>query len=77
MEEWKELWLNGFKYVDVFETAKNGLVQAVCKKPRQIEPEKLKAALEFEFNLPHPNGRRLDLADKAKECFGKRLGMKL
>jgi hypothetical protein len=75
--EWKELWLNGFKYVDVFETAKNGLVQAVCKKPRQIEPDKLKAALEFEFNLPHPNGRRLDLADKAKECFGKRLGIKL
>lgn len=75
--EWKELWLNGFKYVDVFETAKNGLVQAVCKRPRQIEPDKLKAALEFEFDLPHPSGERLGLADKAKECFGKRLGISL
>lgn len=75
--EWKELWLNGFKYVDVFETAKNGLIQAVCKKPRQVEPEKLRAALEFEFDLPHPNGKRLGLADKAIESFEKRLGIKL
>ena len=75
--EWKELWLNGFKYVDTFETAKNGLVQAVCKKPRELDIDKLREALEFEFDLPHPNGERLGLAEKAKECFGKRLGIEL
>lgn len=75
--EWKELWLNGFKYVDTFETAKNGLVQAVCKKPRELDIDKLREALEFEFDLPHPHGKRLDLADKAKESFSKRLGISL
>lgn len=73
--EWKELWLNGFKYVDTFETAKNGLVQAVCKKPRELDIAKLKEALEFEFDLPHPGGKRLGLAEKAKQAFAQRLGI--
>lgn len=75
--EWKELWLNGFKFVDTFETAKNGLVQAVCKKPRELDIDALRDALEFEFDLPHPAGKRLDLASKAKQAFSKRLGIDL
>jgi hypothetical protein len=75
--EWKELWLHGFKYVDTFETAKNGLIMAVCKKPREINVDKLREALEFEFDLPHPNGKRLGLAEEAKAAFGKRLGIEL
>jgi hypothetical protein len=75
--EWKELWLQGFKHVDVFETAKNGLIQAVAKRPHALDIDKLRDALEFEFDLPHPNDKRLGLAEEAKEAFSKRLGIKL
>lgn len=73
--EWKELWLTGFKHVETFETAKNGLVQAVCRRPRPVDIAKLKEALEFEFDLPHPNGKRLGLTEKAKAAFSERLGI--
>jgi hypothetical protein len=69
--------LNEFKYVDTFETAKNGLVQAVCKKPKPFDIELLREAIEFEFDLPHPNEKRLGLADRAKQAFSERLGIKL
>jgi hypothetical protein len=58
-------------------TAKNGLVQAVGFNARQIGEDELRAAIEFEFNVPHPEGRRLGMAEEAKAAFSKRLGMKL
>jgi hypothetical protein len=75
--EFKELFLTGFKQCQVMPTAKNGLILAVSKGPKTIDPEKLSRALEFEFDLPHPNGKRLGLADEAKAAFSKKLGIKL
>jgi c-di-GMP-related signal transduction protein len=75
--EFKELVQNGFKTVDTFLTAKNGLVQAVGSNPKKISVEELRDAIEFEFNLPHPGGLRLGMADEAKEAFSKRLGVEL
>jgi hypothetical protein len=75
--EFKELFQSGFKNVEVFPTAKNGLVCAVSRFPKPFTEDELRAALEFEFNLPHPNGKRLGLADEAKAAFSKRLGLKL
>lgn len=37
----------------------------------------LGAALEFEFNLPYADGSTMGLVEYAKECFGKRLGVKI
>lgn len=75
--EFKELFLTRFKQCDVMPTAKNGLILAVAKGPKRVDPALLSAALEFEFNLPHPNGKRLDLVDEAKAAFSKKLGIKL
>jgi hypothetical protein len=75
--EFKELFLTRFKQCEVSPTAKNGLVLAVAKGPKTLDPDLLRAALEFEFNLPHPNGKRLDLAEEAKAAFSKKLGIKL
>ena len=75
--EFKELVLNGFKTVEVFNTAKNGLVQAVGINPRPISKEDLLAAIEFEFDLPHPGGRRLGMVKEAKAAFSQRLGIEL
>ena len=52
-------------------------MQAVGSNPRQIEADELRAALEFEFNVPHPEGRRLGMAEEAKKAFSERLGLKL
>jgi hypothetical protein len=75
--EFAELHMHGFKSVDTFFTAKSGCVQAVAWNPRKIEPDALRAAIEFEFNVPHPEGRRLNMAEEAKAAFSKRLGIKL
>lgn len=75
--EFKTLVQHGFKHVETFLTAKNGLVQAVGANARKIEADELRAAIEFEFNVPHPGGRRLDMVDEAKAAFSKRLGMAL
>jgi hypothetical protein len=75
--EFKELILNGYKTVDTFLTAKNGLVLAVGSNPRPVSVEELRAAIEFEFNLPHPGERRLGMVDEAKAAFSKRLGVKI
>lgn len=37
----------------------------------------LRAALQHEFNLPYPDGRRMGLADEAVAAFSKRLGVNL
>lgn len=75
--EFAELHLYGFKSVETFMTAKSGCVQAVAWNARKIEPDVLRAALEFEFDVPHPEGRRLGMAEEAKAAFSQRLGIKL
>lgn len=75
--EFAELMLFGFKNVDTFMTAKSGCVQAVADNAKTFSPKALREALEFEFDVPHPEGRRLGMAEKAKAAFSKRLGVEL
>lgn len=74
-QEFGALWGERFESVTVSESVNN--CQAVCRRPRAIEPAELAAALEFEFDLPYPDGKRMGLADEAKAAFGKRLGIHL
>lgn len=48
----------------------------VCSRPRWT-PDRLAQAIDFEFNLPYPDGTRMDLAHAARAAFEKRLGVKL
>ena len=75
--EFKELVLNGFKNVETFNTAKNGLVQAVGSNPRVVSIDDLRAAIEFEFDLPHPSNKRRGMVKEAKDAFSKRLGVEI
>jgi len=75
--EFSELIRHGYRHVDTFLTAKNGLVQAVGSNARQIGVDELRVAIEFEFNVPHPEGRRLGMVEEAKAAFSKRLGIQL
>jgi hypothetical protein len=45
--------------------------------PKGINPKVLSQALELEFDLPYADGTTMGLVDFAKECFGKRLKIKL
>ena len=42
-----------------------------------VNPERLAEALDFEFDLPYPDGTTLGLADRARKVFEKRLGITL
>ena len=43
-------------------------------KPK-LDLEKLGEALEFEFNLPYPDGTTMGLSERARQAFEKRLGI--
>lgn len=43
----------------------------------KIDPAALAAALDFEFELPYPDGSRLGLSDRARKAFEHRLGITL
>ena len=42
-----------------------------------IDKDRLKEALEFEFELPYPDGTTMGLSGRAKEAFSKRLDIDL
>ena len=46
------------------------------KKP-EIDPAALAAALDFEFELPYPDGTRMGLSQRARDAFEHRLGITL
>lgn len=73
--EFYDLFKEFFDIVKVDECNQN--VQAICAKPKKINAKRLKAALEFEFDLPYPDGTRMDLVSAAKQAFFNRLGIKL
>lgn len=64
-----------FDRVDI-RTMQPGL-SATCRNPKRIDPDQLRAALEFEFDLPHPRDKSLGLAVEAKAAFAERLGLNL
>lgn len=64
-----------------FDTVKCGYrpqsVYAICANPVKPYPERLAKALEFEFDLPYPDGSRMGMVKEAKVAFSKRLGIEL
>lgn len=75
LQEFYGLFKEFFAVVKVNDSNHN--VQAVCSNPLQINAKDLRKALEFEFDLPYPDGSRMGLVDEAIEAFSQRLGMKL
>lgn len=61
-----------FKYVDVKYVIGNTNVLAICRGSI-LDYDKLVEALEFEFNLPYPDGKRLGMVDEAIAAFDERL----
>ncbi len=74
-KEFYELFSPFFGRVQIGEKSAN--VTAICADPVQIDPIRLAKAIEFEFDLPYPDGSRMGLVDEAKAAYGKRLGLKL
>lgn len=54
-------------------TSKRGTVYCICRGPKlDFSMEELKEAVDFEFNLPYPDGERLNMHDQAWKVFSKR-----
>jgi len=68
--QFRELFETVFESVEISEQSNN--VQAICRRPRAIDPASLRAALEFEFDLPYPDGSRMGLVNQAIDAFLKR-----
>ncbi|MEM8833046.1 MAG: ParB N-terminal domain-containing protein [Pseudomonadota bacterium] len=64
-----------FARVNISEACNN--VQAIAAQPKPVDPAKLAKALEFEFDLPYPDGTNMGLVDEAKAAFTKRLGIEI
>lgn len=75
VKEFTELFGEFFQRVKVHLARTN--VEAIAWDPKPVRPAKLRRALELEFNLPYPDGSRMDLVDRAISAFSKRLGVKL
>jgi hypothetical protein len=48
-----------------------------AKNPKRVSPTVLRAALEFEFDLPYADGTTMGLVEEALEAFSCRLGVQL
>ena len=76
IREWYDLWATGFHWVNA--VSKGGTLCTVkCRSPKSFTPEQLAEAIEFEFDLPYPDGSRLGLVDEAKGAFGERLNVQI
>lgn len=73
--EFYGLFKEFFHVVQVAES--QGNVEAICAKPKPIDYKKLNAALEFEFDLPYPDGSRMGRVIDAKRAFTERTGILL
>ncbi len=68
-DQFRRLFGTVFEHVEISEQSNN--VQAVCRRPKPLDPVKLRAALEFEFDLPYPDGSRMGLVSEAITAFSK------
>jgi len=73
--EWYDLWDTGFERVKAELAEHGGLVYARCSRPRAVDPEALRRAIEFEFDLPYPDASRMGLVREALDAFSTRLGI--
>jgi len=69
--EFRELFGPFFRSVKVREFSNN--INAECASARPPDPARLRAAIEFEFDLPYPDGSRMDLVQFAMDAFSRRL----
>lgn len=74
-KEFHALWTPGFRSVKVREMSNN--ITAACAHALPVDPAKLRAAIEFEFDLPYPDGTRMDMVAEAIAAFENRLGLRL
>jgi len=74
-KEFYQLWTRFFRSVKVKEMSNNAT--AICAHARPVDPDRLREAIAFEFDLPYPDGSRMGLVDKAIVSFEKRLGIRL
>ncbi|WP_341509439.1 ParB N-terminal domain-containing protein [Photobacterium damselae subsp. damselae] len=75
-DEFYDLFKRYFEVVNV--NAKYSNVQATCHTPRRKQIfEDLRKAIEFEFDLPYPDGSTMGLVDYALKAYSKRLGVEL
>lgn len=77
VQEFRELLSEFFELVTADNRRHVGTVNAVCKKPRGLNRQRLRRALEFEFDLPYPEGGRMGLVEEAVAAFSERLGVVL
>lgn len=73
--EFNELFRPYFESITVF--TRGGSVFAICKNPKPLDRATLIQAIEFEFDLPYPDGTTMGMIDTAKKCFSLRLGVKM
>ncbi len=73
-DEIVELTKNFFSDVNILKFDNDFLVE--CRDAK-VNVERLKKAIEFEFDLPYPDGQRMGLVNEAKAAFSKRLGVNL
>lgn len=74
-KEFHSLFIGLFRSVKVAEMSNN--ITAVCQGAKPVDVAALRSAIEFEFDLPYPDGSRMGLVVEAKEAFSKRLGVAL
>ncbi len=71
--EMQDIFQRSFKNIDRLEMiGKFWYLEAT--KPK-VDLEKLGEALDFEFNLPYPDGTTMGLSERARQVFEKRLGV--
>lgn len=69
-KEFHQLWTPLFRSVRVKEMSNN--ITAACAHARTVDPGRLREAIEFEFDLPYPDGTRMGLVEAAKAAFLQR-----
>lgn len=69
-EELRGMFQEHFTEVEVVNTVDFGYIGVVASGPRPVDRAALAAAIQFEFDLPHPGGRRLGLVAEAEKAFG-------
>jgi hypothetical protein len=69
--EFRDLFSQFFRSVKVDDFSNN--INAACASARPVDPARLRAAIEFEFDLPYPDGTRMNLVQSAMDAFSQRL----
>ena len=74
-KEMREIFAPCFRKVDRLEMIQKFWYMEVSEPI--VDPEALGAALDFEFELPYPDGTRMGLSERARKAFEHRLGISI